>query len=119
MYISGQGSRKPDGSLPSAFDEQVKQALDNVQAVVKSAGLTIDHVVYMQVYLEDVSKYDALNKVFAHYFGNAEPARAVLGVYKNPDSPVQMNAVVVRSLAGKRLFISRVRNPGQAGLPEC
>lgn len=102
IYISGQGSRKPDGTLPLTFDAQVKQALDNVQAAVKSAGLTMDHVVYMQVYLEDVSKYDVLNKTFATYFGNSEPARAVLGVYKNPDSPVQMNAVAVRSLEGKK-----------------
>ena len=40
IYISGQGPRMPDGSSPSTFIEQVKQALDNVHAIVRSAGLT-------------------------------------------------------------------------------
>ena len=37
LYISGQGSRKPDGTRPAGFAEQVAQALSNVQAVLKSA----------------------------------------------------------------------------------
>src|SRR5260370_42559093 len=102
MYISGKGPRRPDGSLPPTVSEQATQAFDNVKAVVESAGLTIDHVVYAQVYLEDVSKYDELNRVFAGYFGKTAPARAVLGVARIPTSPIQISAVAVRSLAEKR-----------------
>ena len=40
VYISGQGPRKSDGNLPSTFDAQVKQALDNVNAIVSSAGVS-------------------------------------------------------------------------------
>jgi enamine deaminase RidA (YjgF/YER057c/UK114 family) len=40
LYISGQGSRRPDGSSPATFEAQVRQALDNVKAIVESAGLT-------------------------------------------------------------------------------
>ena len=102
VYVSGQGPRKPDGSLAATFGEQVKQALDNVKAIVESAGLTMEHVVYTQVYLQDINKYDEMNKVFAEYFGKAAPARAVLGVAKVPELPIQVSAVVVRSLADKR-----------------
>ena len=102
VYISGQGPRRPDGSLPPPFSEQARQAFDNVKAVAESAGLTIDHVVYAQVYLEDVSKYDELNRVFAAYFGKTAPARAVLGVARIPTPPIQISAVAVRSLADKR-----------------
>ncbi len=102
VYISGQGPRKPDGTLPASFREQVKQTLDNVQANVKSAGLDIDHIVYMQVYLEDTTKYDELSKTISEYFGKFEPAQAVLGVAHLLDSPVQINAVAVRSLADKK-----------------
>ena len=80
VYISGQGPRRPDGSLPATFDEQVRQALDNVKAIVEAAGLTMDHVVYTQVYLEDISKYGEMNRVFGEYFPKTPPARAVLGV---------------------------------------
>jgi reactive intermediate/imine deaminase len=102
LYISGQGSRRPDGSSPATFEAQVRQALDNVKAIVESAGLTKEHVVYTQVYLQDISKYAEMNKVFAEYFAKTPPARAVLGIAGIPDPPVQISAVAVRSLADKR-----------------
>lgn len=102
VYISGQGPKKSDSSLPSTFGDQVKQALENVNAIVMSAGLTKQNIVYVQVYLEDTKQYDELQKAFAAYFGNAQPARAVLGVARTPESPIAINAVAVRSLEGKK-----------------
>jgi reactive intermediate/imine deaminase len=102
VYISGQGPRRSDGSLPPTFAAQVRQALDNIKAIVDSAGLTMENVVYTQVYLEDIHKYREVNEVFAEYFGKTPPARAVLGVAKIPEPPVQINAVAVRSLTDKR-----------------
>jgi 2-iminobutanoate/2-iminopropanoate deaminase len=102
LYVSAQGPRKPDGSLPAGYSDRVKQALENVQAVVKSAGLTMEHVVYVQVYLEDMAKYDEMKTAFAEYFGKTQPARAVLGVARNPDSSIQISAVAVRTLEGKK-----------------
>ncbi len=102
VYISGQGPRRADGSSPATFDAQVRQALDNVKAIVESAGLSMEHVVYTQVYLEDISKYGEMNRVFAEYFGKTPPARAVLGVAGIPETPIQISAVAVRSLEGKR-----------------
>ena len=102
VYISGQGPRRPDGSLPATFGAQVRQSLDNVKTVVESAGLTMDHVVYTQVYLEDMGKYGEMNQAFAEYFAKTPPARAVLGVARIPNPPVQINAVAVRSMADKR-----------------
>ena len=102
VYISGCGPSRPDGSLPATFREQARQALDNVKVAVESAGLTIDNLVYTQVYLEDISKYGELNQVFGEYFGKAGPARAVLGVARVPESPIQISAVAVRSLSEKK-----------------
>jgi reactive intermediate/imine deaminase len=102
VYISGQGPRTADGALPATFTAQVHQALDNIKAIVESAGLTLDHVVYTQVYLEDIRRYDEMNRVFAEYFPKNPPARAVLGVARVPDPPIEINAVAVRDLAGRR-----------------
>ena len=102
FYISGCGPGRSNGSVPSTFPEQARQALDNVKLAVESAGLSIDHLVYTQVYLEDISKYDELNQVFAEYFGNTAPARAVLGVARVPESPIEISAVAVRSLVEKK-----------------
>jgi reactive intermediate/imine deaminase len=104
VYISGQGARRPDGSLPPTFAAQARQALDNVKAIVEAAGLTMENVVYTQVYLEDITKYEEVNSAFAEVFAKSKtpPARAVLGVAKLPEAAVQINAVAVRDLAGKR-----------------
>src|SRR6202795_4315085 len=77
VYVSGQGPRRQDGSVPTNFADQVRQSLQNLRSVIEAAGLTMDHVVYVQVYLEDMNQYGELNKVFADYFPKNPPARAV------------------------------------------
>ena len=73
IYVSGQGPRKPDGTLPATVREQIRQALDNVESVVEAAHLTMEHVVYVQVYLEDISKYPEVNAVFGEVFRRRRP----------------------------------------------
>lgn len=102
VYFSGQGARRSDGTLPGTIAEQVRQALDNLKSVVESTGLTLQNVVYTQVYLEDATNYAEVNRIFGEYFEKTPPARAVLGVAKNPDGPVQINAVAVRNVAERR-----------------
>jgi enamine deaminase RidA (YjgF/YER057c/UK114 family) len=102
LYISGQGPRRADGTIPSAPNGQFRQALDNIKVVVESAGLTLDNIVYVQVYLTDIGSYPEMNRVFADYFPKTPPARAVLGVYGLPDPLVQINAVAVRNLDGRK-----------------
>jgi enamine deaminase RidA (YjgF/YER057c/UK114 family) len=102
IYVSGQGPRRADRSTPSGFADQVRQSLENIRAVVEAAGLTMEHVVYVQVYLDDMSHYDALDKAFAEYFPKLPPARGVLGVARLPEPSVQINAVAVRDPTGKQ-----------------
>lgn len=105
LYVSGQGPRQPDGSIPATFEAQVRQALDNVKSVIQGAGLNMEHVVYTQVYLEDIGKYPEVNQVFADVFSKTPPARAVLGVAKLPEPAVQISAVAVRNLADRRAIV--------------
>ncbi|MFI5056819.1 MAG: RidA family protein [Candidatus Acidiferrales bacterium] len=102
LYVSGQGPRRPDRSMPANFAQQARQSLENVRAVVEAAGLTMEHVVYLQVYLEDIHQYGELNKVFAEYFTKTPPARAVLGVARVPEPPIEITGVAVRDLTGKQ-----------------
>jgi enamine deaminase RidA (YjgF/YER057c/UK114 family) len=102
LYISGQGPRRSDGTTPSSPNAQFRQALDNVKAVLESAGLTLENVVYVQVYLTNIGSYSEMNRVFSEYFPRTPPARAVLGVYALTDPPVQINAVAVRNLDGRK-----------------
>ncbi|MGB8065838.1 MAG: RidA family protein [Candidatus Sulfotelmatobacter sp.] len=102
VYFSGQGPRSADGTLPSTFATQARQALTNLKSAVETAGLTMDHVVYTTVYLTDISQYAEMNRVYGEFFGKIPPARAVLGVAGLPDPPIVINAVAVRSLSEMR-----------------
>ena len=106
LYVSGQGVRRPDGQMPATFDEQVTQCLENVKTIVEAAGLTMEHVVYTHVYLDNMANYDAMNRVYARYFPRNPPARATVGVHHLPtDTPVEINAVAVRDLASKKPIV--------------
>jgi len=104
IYVAGQGAEAPDGMMPATFEAQVRQTLENVKAVVEAAGLTMEHVVYTQVYLEDIANLDRMNRIYREFFPTSPPARAVLGVAKLAGTPVEINAVAVRDLASKKVI---------------
>jgi len=74
-------------------------------------------VVYTQVYLEDISQYDEMNKAFGEYFPKTPPARAVLGVARLPDAAIQINAVAVRNLAERRAVYPPNYQPTDSASP--
>jgi reactive intermediate/imine deaminase len=117
VYVAGQGAEAPDGKMPATFEAQVRQTLENVKAVVEAAGLTMVHVVYTQVYLEDMGNFDQMNRVYREYFPTSPPARAVLGVAKLAGTPVEINAVAVRDLASKRVISAAGFDPHEPASP--
>ena len=103
LYVSGQGARDPEGKFAESPEGRVRQCLENVKAIVTAAGLTMEHVVYTQVYLHQSVSYDALNKVWPEYFPNNPPARATLGVHRMPtETTVEVSAVATTDLARKK-----------------
>lgn len=117
VYVSGQGPRRGDGSTPRNFVDQVRQCLENVRRVLEATGLTMDHLVYVQVYLEDINQYGELDKAFADYFPKIPPARAVLGVARVPEPPLQITAVAVRDLSGEQPVSPPSFKPNKAYSP--
>jgi enamine deaminase RidA (YjgF/YER057c/UK114 family) len=102
VYVSGQGPRRADRTVPEGFAAQARQCLDNVKRLLETSGLSIEQVVYVQVYLVDSQQTGELDRVFADYFAGRPPARAVLGVAALPDPPLEITAVAVRDPAGKQ-----------------
>src|SRR5438270_6847776 len=80
LYISGQGSRKPDGTRPPEFADQVAQALGNVQAVLKAASMNFGNVVWMNIYVADEQDVAGMDEVYWRTIGQSPPARTVLTV---------------------------------------
>jgi reactive intermediate/imine deaminase len=106
LYVSGQGARGPDGTIPSNFDEQAVNCLNNVKKIVEAAGLTMEHIVYTQIYFKDISNYEKLNPILEKYFPSNPPARATLGVYRMPtETPLEISAVAVKDLSRKKPVI--------------
>ena len=108
LYISGEGAKRADGTVPDTFAAQVKQCLDNVKAVVEAAGLTMEHLVFTQVYLTQASDEAELNRVWAEAFPKNPPARSTIGVARLPGTPVEVTAVAVKDLSRKK----RIAPPG-------
>lgn len=100
LYVSGQGGRDAEGRLPDDIEGQVRQTLQNLKVIVEAGGLTLDHVVYSQVYLTDMTHHEVMDRVWREFFPTAPPARAVLGVYALPTGiAVEINAVAYRDRA--------------------
>jgi reactive intermediate/imine deaminase len=102
LYVSGQGAKNLQGQIPPDLEGQLRQCFENVKAVVVGAGLTMDHVVYTQVYLTDPTDEGPLNRVWKEYFPKSPPARSTIGVALLPATPVEMSAVAVRDLSRKK-----------------
>lgn len=102
LYVSGQGAKDAKGEIAATQELQLRQVFENVKTVVEAAGLTMQHVVYTQVYLTDATDEGPLNKVWKEYFPTQPPARSTIGVAKLPGTPVEMSAVAIRDLARKQ-----------------
>ena len=83
LYIAGQvGRDMKSGQIPSDFEAEVRNALDNVGRVLKEAGFGFEDVVAVQVYLTDMELFGRMNAVYATYFKEPRPARTTVGVAK-------------------------------------
>ena len=106
LYVSGQGARDASGKLNAAPDEMARQSFRNIKAIVEAAGLTMEHIVYSQVYLHKDISYEVMDQVWREVFPKNPPARATLGVFRMPgDTPFEVNAVCVRDLAMKKAVL--------------
>jgi 2-iminobutanoate/2-iminopropanoate deaminase len=103
VYVSGQGARDATGQMPSGIEDQTRQCLANVKAVLDAAGLTPEHVVWAQVFLTDVKSFGAMNRAYGAFFIKDPPARSTIAVARTPgETPVEIAVVAVRDLKQKK-----------------
>ena len=84
VYTSGQLGLSPEGVLPATIEEQTRQSLENVKAVLEAAGSSMDKVVKTTVFLKNMDDFAAMNGVYARFFPADCPARAAVEVAKLP-----------------------------------
>jgi len=99
LYVSGMLPVNAAGELVGGADviRQSEQVLDNVGAVLHSAGASFDDVVRVGVYVRDMADREAINTVRRRYFGDARPASTLVEVsaLAHPGALVEIDAVAL------------------------
>lgn len=98
VYTSGQIPLDPKtGNLVGdSIEEQSRQALENLKAVLEAAGSSLKDVVKTTCFLSDMGNFGAFNQVYAEYF-QEKPARSCVAVRELPKQAlVEVEAVAVR-----------------------
>ena len=98
LYVSGQIPVVPaTGAIISdKVEDQARQVLENVKAVVEAAGLTLDNVVKTTVFIKNMDDFAVINGIYSEYFKENCPARACVEVARLPkDVLIEMEAIAV------------------------
>ena len=80
LYLSGRIGFEPGThKVPAEPEQEARNLMDGIQAVVREAGMSMDDLVQVQIHCSDVSLFERFNKVYGEYFKRELPARAFLG----------------------------------------
>jgi 2-iminobutanoate/2-iminopropanoate deaminase len=80
LYLAGRIGLDPKtGKPPAEIDEEVKLMLDSLKGTLTQTGMTMDDIVYVQVFCSDLTLFDKFNAVYKTYFSKDFPARAFIG----------------------------------------
>ena len=100
VFISGQMPIDPDSGEMAGptVAEQAHQALKNVRAILRQAGMLMDDVVKTTIYMKDLSGFGTVNEIYGEYFRDTVfPARACVEVARLPkDALIEIEAIAVR-----------------------
>jgi 2-iminobutanoate/2-iminopropanoate deaminase len=99
VFLSGQIPLDPatgdiiDGDVA----EQTRQVLQNIDAVLRAAGLTRTAIIKATIYTTELQQFGAINEIYAEFLGDHRPARSTVGVAALPkDAKVEIEVVAVR-----------------------
>ena len=80
LYLSGRIGLDPKtGKAPTDIEQEIRLLLDGVNSTLGAAGMTMDDLVYVQVFCSDVSLFQRFNAAYRGYFTKDYPARAFIG----------------------------------------
>lgn len=98
LYVSGQLPINPaTATMPESIEEQTRQSLDNLGAILHEAGMDYSDIVKTTVLLDDIKDFAAMNAVYAEYFEGEKPARMCYEVAALPmGAKVEIDAVAVK-----------------------
>jgi 2-iminobutanoate/2-iminopropanoate deaminase len=99
LFVSGQIPLDPVNGrvVGTTIEEQARQALTNLLAIVGSQGEDVYLIVKTTVYLKDINHFPAFNAVYESMLGSRCPARSVVAVNGLPKNVlVEIEAIACR-----------------------
>ncbi len=102
VFASGQIPLDPASGeiVEGGIAEQTDRVMNNLAAVLREAGVSLNHVVKTTVYLADMASFGEMNDVYARHFGDHRPARATVQAGALPKSVAVEIDVIARLPSG-------------------
>lgn len=96
LFTSGQVPIDPETGaiVEGGIQEQARQSLNNIKAILNAVGTNMGAVVKTTVFLQDMNDFAAMNEVYAQFFQEPYPARSAVQVGRLPkDALVEIEAI--------------------------
>lgn len=86
VYSSGQLPLVPETGelITDDVKKAARQSLENVKAIIEEGGSEVNKIVKVNIYLDNVDDFAAVNEAYAEFFGDHKPARSCVEVGKLP-----------------------------------
>lgn len=97
IFVSGQlPINSVTGEMPVSIQEQTRQSLNNVTAILKEAGASLENVIKTTVFLKDLAYFSEFNEVYQQFFENDYPSRSCVEVARLPkDAGVEIEVIAI------------------------
>ena len=81
VFVAGQRPQNPvNGFISDNIQDQTKQCIKNIEAILTEAGSSLNQIVRSDVYLSDIKNFDAMNKIYSAMMPKPFPSRTTIGV---------------------------------------
>jgi 2-iminobutanoate/2-iminopropanoate deaminase len=99
VFVSGQIPRDSNGKIVGdTIENATRVVLENLKNVLNAAGCAPSNVVKTTVFLQDLSDFEGMNKIYAAFFGDHRPARSTVQVAKLPAAArVEIECIAVKA----------------------
>ncbi|MFB6298777.1 MAG: Rid family detoxifying hydrolase [Halobacteriales archaeon] len=86
VFTAGQIPMTPDGEMldDESIDVQTRQSLENIKGILEEEGLTMQDVLKVTVFMDDIDDFETMNDAYKEYFQDNPPARSAVEVANLP-----------------------------------
>jgi 2-iminobutanoate/2-iminopropanoate deaminase len=97
IFVAGQTARDPKTGqvIEDEITRQTERVMENLKAILESAGSSLDKTVKTTVYLKDMNDFDAMGKVYSRYFPSHPPARATVEVSRLHGGRIEIELIAL------------------------